>query len=152
MKRKKLDITSLDRRLKILQWEKHNHLLTQLANIESNTYNHFKKWTPLKLCGLSYFAGGYVHILENLKNKQFSGDLKIIYIDLFSGCGINQINHVLIAGSPLVCIDSVTNSNVKFDKMFFNDAKSEYSTALVKRLEFLSEKDAFAWIKNKYYI
>jgi three-Cys-motif partner protein len=152
MLRQHRSIEDLDKRLKILRWDKHEDLLSNIAKAGGEVYNEFKNWTPLKLCGLSYFAGGYARILQKLKTRQFSGKLDVIFIDLFSGCGINKIKDVLIAGSPLVCIDSVTNSQAKFDTMFFNDATPKYYTALGDRLEFLSRNDSFAWIENRYHI
>ena len=150
MARKRMDIEELDKRLRILRWEKHGDLLKKVADAGGDVCNTFNRWTPLKLIGLSYFAGGYAQILGNLKKRYPS--LEIVYIDLFSGCGMNKIGNMLIAGSPLVCIDSVTNRQVEFDTMYFNDLSPEYYGALEKRLEFLSEIDSFNWIAEKYHL
>ncbi|MGD2248038.1 MAG: three-Cys-motif partner protein TcmP [Candidatus Methanofastidiosia archaeon] len=155
MPRRSRDIEDLDKRLEILQWDKHNGLLDEVAQAGEYIYNEFKQWTPLKLMGLSYFAGGYAQILGNLKKKH--QNLHLVYIDPFSGCGINKIDSqdnqdVLIAGSPLTCIDSVTNREVEFDCMFFNDADPEFSSSLEKRLEFLSDVDPFCWIADSYCV
>jgi three-Cys-motif partner protein len=145
-----MDIKDLDKRLKILRWDKHEDLLHNIAEAGGDVYNQFKRWTPLKLCGLSYFAGGYAQILGNLKKTY--PNLNVVYIDLFSGCGINKIKNTLIAGSPLVCIDSVTNRHVEFDIMYFNDSNPDFHFALEKRLESLSKIDSFAWIADRYYL
>lgn len=150
MPRQRRSIEDLDKRLKILRWDKHEDLLHNVAEAGGNVYNEFKRWTPLKLCGLSYFAGGYAQILGNLK-KDYPG-LEVVYIDLFSGCGINKIKNTLFAGSPLICIDSVTNRQVEFDTMYFNDLNPDYYGALGKRLEFLSQSESFSWIKDKYHM
>ncbi len=149
MTRKREGIEYLDERLKILRWDKHGDLLHDVAQEGEDISNKFKPWTPLKLCGLSYFAGGYAQILGNLKKRYPA--LEVIYIDLFAGCGINRIRNVLIAGSPLVCIDSATNRKVEFDTMYFNDSNPEYYTALDKRLRFLSEIESFSWINSRYH-
>lgn len=143
-----MDIRDLDKRMKILKWDKHGDLLQNMAEAGGDVYNEFREWTPLKLCGLSYFAGGYAQILGNLKKK--FPNLEIVYIDLFSGCGIDRIENVFVAGSPMVCIDSVTNRPAEFDTMYFNDANPEYRSALEKRLESLSEVDSFSWISDRY--
>lgn len=152
MPRRIRSIEDLDKRLEILKWDKHNDLLDEVYQAGDNVYNKFKRWTPLKLIGLSYFAGGYAQILGNLKNKY--KNLHVVYMDPFSGCGINKIKsqNVLLAGSPLICIDSVTNRKAEFDYMFFNDADPEFSSSLEKRLEFLSHIDSFEWIANNYCI
>jgi three-Cys-motif partner protein len=152
MPRRSRDIEDLDKRLEILKWDKHNGLLDEVAKAGDNVYNEFKQWTPLKLIGLSYFAGGYAQILGNLKKEH--KNLHVVYIDPFSGCGINKIEgqNVLIAGSPLICIDSVTNRGVEFDRMFFNDVNPEFSSSLKKRLEFLSDVDPFCWIADSYCV
>lgn len=148
--KRKVDIEYLDKRLRILKWEKHGDLLQNVAEAGGDICNDFRDWTPLKLCGLSYFAGAYAQILQNLKKR--SGNLEIVYIDLFAGSGMNKVNNTLIAGSPLVCIDSVANRQIEFDTMFFNDASPEYCEALRKRLEFLSTTDPFAWISGRCHI
>jgi three-Cys-motif partner protein len=150
MKKRLNDITYLDERLKILRWDAHGELINEVAEKGGNISNEFKKWTPLKLCGLSYFAGGYASILARLK-REFP-NLNVLYIDLFSGSGINRIDDITIVGSPLACIDSATNRNVTFDAMYFNDSNPEYCAALQERLEFLSEIDPFRWICGKYRI
>jgi three-Cys-motif partner protein len=151
-----VDITNLDRRLEILKWEKHGDLLNKIADVgNKECVNEFREWTPLKLIGLSYFAGGYATILSSLREK--NSDLKVVYIDLFSGCGINKIEDILFVGSPLATIDSVSNrrlSNpkIEFDMMFFNDLNDNYFNALTKRLNMLETNEYFLWIKNKYTI
>lgn len=155
MPEKSKDITYLDKQLKILRWDKHGDLLRKVSEVGGEVYNKFNPWTPLKLCGLSYFAGGYAQILKKLKmlyKNKYSSNFEVVYIDLFSGCGINQIEDTFMAGSPLVCIDSVTNRKVEFDVMFFNDLNSEYCSALEKRLDFLKEKEPFNWISDRYTI
>jgi len=155
MPEKPKDITYLDKQLKILRWDKHGDLLRKVSEVGGEVYNKFNPWTPLKLCGLSYFAGGYAQILKKLKmlyKNKYSSNFEVIYIDLFSGCGINKIEDTLIAGSPLVCIDSATNRKVEFDTMFFNDSNLGYCSALKKRLEFLEKKKTFNWISDRYTI
>lgn len=150
MVRKHMSIEDLDRRLRILRWDKHGTLLHNAAEAGENVYNRFRRWTPLKLFGLSYFAGGYIQILGGLRKRH--PNLYVVYLDPFSGCGINKIGNILLAGSPLVCIDSATNRQVEFDAMFFNDADSGFSSSLEKRLRFLSQTDPFQWITGKYHV
>jgi three-Cys-motif partner protein len=150
MQKRRNDITYLDKRLKILKWDAHDKLINEVAEKGGSVSNEFREWTPLKLCGLSYFAGGYASILAGLKRKL--PNLDVLYIDLFSGSGINRIDDVIIAGSPLACIDSATSRNVTFDTMYFNDSNPEYCTALQERLEFLSGINPFRWIGGKYHI
>lgn len=151
-----MDITNLDKRLAILKWEKHGDLLDEITDVgNKECVNEFREWTPLKLIGLSYFAGGYATILSSLRKKNV--DLKVVYIDLFSGCGVNKIEDIFFVGSPLATIDSVSNrrssdSNIEFDMMFFNDVDENYSNALSKRLTMLETNENFLWIKNKYAI
>ena len=145
-----MDIEELDNRLEILMWKNHGDLINKLSELGGGISNKFHNWTPLKLIGLSYFAGGYANILSSLKKK--FPDLKIIYIDLFAGSGLNCINGTYFAGSPLVCIDSVRNRRTEMDKMYFNDNNNEYCNALKKRLEYLESIDEFSWISNNYEI
>ena len=145
-----MDINHLDNRLKILKWTKHGDLLEKVVSCGGrDCLNEFKKWTPLKLIVLSYFAGVYTSILRNQLK-----DIDLIYIDLFSGTGVNIIKESkeILVGSPLAFIDSVSNRNLTFDMMFFNDIDPKSTEALKKRLGYLEERDQFKWISGKYEI
>jgi three-Cys-motif partner protein len=68
-------------------------------------------WTALKLLFLlSYLQTIYVPIIRG-KSSYFE---ESYYIDLFSGCGVNTIKGVSIAGSPLI---SAIFADPPFDKM-----------------------------------
>lgn len=143
-----MDIIPLDNRLEILKWKKHGGLLEELLDCgERNCVNIFKGWTPLKLIGLSTFAGIYSSILRSQLKEA-----TLIYIDLFSGSGINKIKDSgeIFVGSPLAFIDSVSNRHLTFDKMYFNDINPSYIEALNKRLKYLGKKDTFNWISENY--
>jgi len=151
-KRKKTsyNLEYLDDRLKILMFkrenEKHPDLLKQLMECspESNEFNY---WTPLKLIGLSYFIGKYLEIIASMEKEY--GSVNIIYIDPFSGCGINEIQKEILAGSPIVTIDCSSKVSRKFDKMYFNDLNKEYTESLYKRLKHLTTIDDYRWIEGK---
>lgn len=151
-KRKKTsyDIEYLDERLKILMFnkddEKHPELLKQLKEI-SPAMNEFNYWTPLKLIGLSYFVGSYLDILASMEKKH--GPVELVYIDPFCGCGLNNIENVILAGSPIVAISCASKVSRRFDRMYFGDLSEEYARALIKRLKHLTTIDDYKWIKGK---
>ena len=117
-----------------------------------DVYYDVGEWTPLKCIFLSYFTGMYLRIIDEQLRKQFK-NLKVYYIDLFAGPGINRINDIKMFGSPIISIDSATASGATpFDKMFFVDWKHKNSKALEERLEYLSEISEYSWIKEKYEI
>jgi len=151
-----IDIEYLDRRLEILMLRDYPGLLEELASIGSS-YNEFKGWTPLKLIALSYFVQPYLNIMGSLEMKK--GPTKVIYIDLFSGSGINKVGKYTMIGSPIVAVDCATKAKRQFDYLFFVDNSEEHIRSLYERLKYLAEKEIqergklfgekkFAWIKG----
>lgn len=107
--------------------------IEKISNINPNTYNEFKEWTPLKLIFLNYVLGMYTPIISSHFKNMF-------YVDLFAGSGINKTNKNkdTIMGSPFIA--SLNYSN-KFDKLFFVDLNKEYSKTLNNRLNSLPIKN-----------
>ncbi|MDW7990445.1 MAG: three-Cys-motif partner protein TcmP [Archaeoglobaceae archaeon] len=157
---KKPEIEDLDKRIKILLLESYPRLLDELEKAGS-TCNDFKAWTPLKLISLSYFVGPYLRIMGKQRKKYSS--TKLFYIDLFAGSGINRVDKYLLAGSPIVTIDSATKESNRFDYMFFVDSNKDYVDSLKKRLEYLKNyefqdqsklipESKFSWISDRYEV
>jgi len=125
--------------------------IKDILNIGKVCYE-VKEWSPLKCIFLSYFTGIYLRIIQERLRKQY-GRLKVFYIDLFAGPGINKLNGMRLFGSPIIAIDSATFSNAEpFDMMFFVDSKKENVDALEERLEYLSRKNSHSWIKDRYEV
>ncbi len=157
---KKPSIEDLDKRIKILLLDSYPGLLEELEKV-GEACNEFKRWTPLKLIALSYFVGPYLRIMGKLRERR--GKTTLFYIDLFAGSGINRVGKYLLAGSPIVAIDSATKETHKFDRMFFVDYDEKYAKSLKSRLEFLEtyeDKDPsklfpeakFSWISGRYEV
>ncbi len=118
-----------------------------LDKIDPNVINKIEAWALIKLIILGYFIPFHSTIIKSGNNRFQTS----VYIDLFSGCGINQLeligHHYNFTGSPIVAVNSC---NGKYDKFIFNDSKKDYVNALNNRLEELSQKDNFKWLKNKF--
>lgn len=155
------DIEYLDRRLEILLLKSYPNLLNKLSNV-GTSFNEFKGWTPLKLVALSYFVQPYLNIIKSsLENKGMPTTL--VYIDLFSGSGINKVGRYALVGSPIIAIDCATKAKRQFDYLFFVDNNREYAKSLEERLKFLESVEVheqgklfpekkFSWISGKYEV
>ncbi|MCD6474432.1 MAG: three-Cys-motif partner protein TcmP [Thermoplasmata archaeon] len=146
-KKKKLE--DLDKRLDILMMKNKRDIMKELCEID--IYNKFNPWTPLKLIALSYFAGPYLRIIGNLKNKYY-GNLFVVYIDVFAGSGVNKLNGSYTVGSPIVAIDSANTAECKFDMIYLADIEKTYTEALHKRLKLLEKYEEYSWIRGRYKI
>ncbi len=143
---KKLDpFEFLVKRLKILKFERNSELLSQLEQVGDGIVNEFKHWTPLKLATLSYYVQQYLNIIRGLEENK--GAVKIFYIDVFAGSGLNKIKDadLLFAGSPLVAIDCASEAKRQFDYILLNDLK--YGHILKRRIEKLKDLDErYSWL------
>ncbi len=140
------EIESLDKRIRVLLWERYGNTLAELEKIGNGVVNEFREWTPLKLLALSYFVGPYLRIMKGLEERY--GSTKVFYIDVFAGTGLNKVEDVLFAGSPLVAIDCAHQCERKFDLMIFNDLF--YGKVLENRIKALT--DLFPWLEGKFIV
>lgn len=101
----------------------------------TDTYYLVKEWTLLKLIFISSFVDLYTKIIPNHVENWF-------YIDLFAGCGVNQVISTsdLVLGSSLI---APCFARKPFTKMFLVDDDKEQTEALSKRITYLSRKDNF---------
>ena len=115
--------------------------------------NDLKFRTMIKLQILTHFVSIYTRILgkENTSgdNTGFRFE-ELVYIDLFSGSGKNEVNfsgkNISSAGSPLIAINS---SHQKFTKMIFVEQNKERNTALKSTLKKLESLAKTNWIEGK---
>ena len=104
-------------------------------------------WSVLKLVALGYVNSMYTNIIGSYveKGKYFK---KMVYIDLFSGAGINLLTDpekFYFLGSPFVAINSAKKP---YSQLIFVDNKKEYINALEMRLNAKSKEKGFEWVKN----
>lgn len=109
--------------------------IKQITQIDSEVYNEFREWTPLKLILLNYA----LNVCTTIINKtSFFKDK--YYVDLFAGSGINKIKNKddFLIGSPFI---ASLNHSDKYSSMFFCEKDLLFSKALDLRLNTLKKKN-----------
>lgn len=123
----------LDRKITNLE------IYTSELSAINTTYYDIKEWSVLKLIFLSYFTSIYTKIIPKRVNNCF-------FIDLFAGSGINRVESTqdFVLGSSMIATCFATEP---FTEMFFVEKDKEKIRALKERLDYLSAKEEFTWIK-----
>lgn len=99
-------------------------------------------WTGLKLVLEKYYLKPYLDILGSRG--------KLAYIDLFAGPGLNLIGgrKVPVPGSPIIPI-MIRESQHQFSTFIFSELKTDYFSALTKRLALFPEAKDKTFLFNK---
>lgn len=115
---------------------KHKELIKKITQIESDVYNEFREWTPLKLILLNYSLQVCTTIIAKYRNI-FKN---IYYVDLFAGSGINKIRNTtdFFIGSPLIAALNHANA---YSELIFCEKNSQYAKALDLRLKTLDKNN-----------
>ncbi len=113
-------------------WQDRLKTLTGYNKEAKNLYNKFGKayrqgyWTLLKLALLAYYIDVYTIIAKSYFNR-------IIYIDLFAGCGINEIDvkgrKEIVLGSAMLA-KKVPRVGKEFDKLILVETNEESAKML----------------------
>ncbi len=121
-----------------------------LSKIECSTFGRVKPLSFLKLIALGYIIPMYTDIIG--KQRDRGNYIKhMVYIDLFSGSGLNKVEHGekshFLLGSPFIAIHSAKKP---FDSMIFVERDKELSSALRKRLRWKSKQKGFTWLEDRF--
>jgi len=113
-------------------WLDRLNTLTGYNKEARNIYERFGRaykkryWTLLKLALLAY----YIDIYTNIAKKHFN---RIVYIDLFAGCGINEIEvnnrKEVVLGSAMLA-KKVPRNGKEFDKLILVEVDQENAKML----------------------
>lgn len=107
----------------------------KIIKIDSDIYNEFRAWTPLKLVLLNYVLDVCSLIINsNIKKKIIFRES--YYVDLFAGSGINKIKKDFLIGSPLI---TSLKYQDRFNKLFLCEKDPNRFRALNRRIAFLSK-------------
>ncbi len=126
----------------VMETSRYEEEIKKINSINSNTYNEFHNWTPLKLVFLHYSLAIYSAIIHN--SIYFDN---MFYVDLFAGSGINKTKkgNILLIGSPLI---ATLNYKDKYTKFFFCENDPKYNKALTDRLNSFNVKDKLVCDKD----